>query len=78
MGIWAMPTARFRTLCRSLEYWLTPVRVMGAKGDGADEEVDPRDEVLVLIVPSVDLIGGWGRIEREDFSGGGFFGLFAA
>jgi hypothetical protein len=68
IGICAIATARFRTFCKSLEYWLTPFRVTGAKGDVAAAEVVPRDDVLVLILPSIKLIDGSGEKSSKDFS----------
>src|SRR5580704_838845 len=68
IGICAIATARLKTFCRSLEYWLTPLRVIGAKGDVLAAEVVPRDDVLVLILPSVELIGGSEKKLTKDFS----------
>src|SRR5580693_4670016 len=58
IGIVAIATARFNTLCRSLEYWLTPVKVTGAKGD-----------VLVLMGLLDLLIGAIGASCEEGLSG---------
>jgi hypothetical protein len=56
IGICAIATARFKTLCKSLEYWLTPFSVTGAKTD-----VGAVGMVVVLIQRLVDLIGTTGE-----------------
>jgi hypothetical protein len=50
IGIVAIATARFNTLCKSLEYWPTPVSVTGAKTDVEAVGMEVVDGVLVLML----------------------------
>jgi hypothetical protein len=66
IGIVAIATARVSTLCKSLEYWLTLVKVIGANTDELLDVEAAGEAVLVLILVLDLLIGTIEAIVSQD------------